>query len=342
MTAPSRGSKSAGEFELIARYLAPLAAAEGGALGLLDDAAVFDPEAGWRQVISTDAMVEGVHFPDAEDAETVATRALGAGVSDLAAMGALPEFYTLALAFPKAWDGAQRESWMIRFTAALDARQAQLGIRLIGGDTVATPGPLWVSLTSIGRVPLGREIRRSGAVADDVIWVSGSIGDGALGLKVLSGVLTTLPHDMGQALIKRFQRPEPRIALGRHLVGLAHAAADISDGLIADLTNICAASRVSATIDIARIPLSIPAQTAVDMDSANWAVVLSGGDDYEIVFTSPSNITKQVIDVARESGTAVTAIGHVDAVDTDASPLVRILGVDGREVSLGGQGYRHF
>lgn len=335
-------SAASGEFGLIARHFAPLAASEPGALGLLDDAAVIDIGAGRRLVVSTDALVAGVHFPVDQGAETAAYRALGAALSDLAAMGARPKAYTMALALPQQWDDGRRESWLGRFAAALHRRQAELEVALIGGDTVAMPGPLWVSLTVLGSVATGEELRRSAAEPGDVVWVSGSIGDAALGLKVINGELPAIPADLQAFLMGRFRRPQPRLALGMRLAGLVHGVADVSDGLVADLGHICTASRVAATIDTGRIPLSPAAQVVVDSDPGSWMTVVTGGDDYELVITAPPDTESALLAVAANVGTPLSPIGRIVPSAPERPPGVRLLGADGREISLSAGGYRHF
>ncbi|MBK8908949.1 MAG: thiamine-phosphate kinase [Rhodospirillales bacterium] len=333
---------TSGEFDLIARHFAPLAASEPGALGLLDDAAVIEVGAGRRLVVSTDALVAGVHFPDDEDAETAACRGLGAALSDLAAMGARPAGYTMALALPQGWNEDRREQWLGAFAAALHRRQAELAVALVGGDTVATTGPLWISLTVLGTVATGQELRRSAAEPGDVVWVSGSIGDAALGLKVIAGELPAIPENLQAVLVERFRRPQPRLALGMHLAGLAHGVADVSDGLIADLGHICIASRVTATIDAERVPVSAAAQAVLASYPQHWMTVVSGGDDYELVITASPDSESALLAVAAAAGTPLSPIGRVAAATSEQPVGVRIVGADGRDMAVSSTGYRHF
>jgi thiamine-monophosphate kinase len=331
------------EFELIARYLAPLAAGAPGALGLLDDAALVAPDADEELVVTTDAMVEGIHFPSGEEAESIARRLLAVGLSDLAAMGARAFAYTLALAIPHRWEGTTREHWLADFAAGLAAGQRAYGVDLIGGDTVATPGPLWLSLTALGRVKAAAALRRSTASSGDVVWVSGTIGDAALGLRALRGELGSLPAADRGALIARFRHPEPRLDLGRRLAGVATAAADISDGLVADLGHICSASALTASIETARIPLSPAASAAIAFDRELWTAVLSGGDDYELVFTAPPGAEEAIRNAAALAGTTVSEIGGMTGTAGEESERrVRVVGSDGQELLLAGDGYRHF
>jgi thiamine-monophosphate kinase len=332
-----------GEFELIARYLAPLAAGAPGALGLLDDAALVTPAAGEDLVVTTDAMVEGVHFPAGEAADSVGRRLLAAGLSDLAAMGARAFAYTIALAIPSAWDEAMRERWIAGFAAGLDRAQQAYAVQLIGGDTVATPGPLWLSLTALGGIARGAALRRSTASPGDTVWVSGSIGDAALGLRAVRGELVMATAPDRRALVERFRHPQPRLELGRRLVGVAAAAADISDGLVADLGHICIASAVTATIETARIPLSPAAAAQIARDPGLWAAVVSGGDDYELVFTAPPGAAEAVRNAAALARTAVSEIGRISGpAGGEGGRRVRVMGPDGRELAVARQGYRHF
>jgi thiamine-monophosphate kinase len=250
------GTDRPGEFELIARYFVPLAAGEPGAFGLSDDAAVIAVEPGHRLVVTTDTIVSGVHFLPSDPPDAIAAKALAVNLSDLAAMGARPRAYTLALAMPSDWDGDKAEAWLEDFSDRLALNQREAGVALIGGDTVASPGPLCITVTALGMVREGAELRRSAAHPGDLVCVSGMIGDAALGLKYIAGELPNLPADLGNTLADRYRFPRARIELGRQLVGIGHGVADVSDGLVADLGHICAASNVSAIIDASRVPLS--------------------------------------------------------------------------------------
>lgn len=330
------------EFEIIARYFAPLAAGP-EALGLTDDAAVLPSEPGEALVISTDTIIEGVHFLAGEEAETLAEKLLAVAVSDLAAMGARPRGYLLALALPGAWEEEILSRWLQGFSRGLQRAQAAAEIRLVGGDTVSTPGPISLTVTALGAVEQGRELRRSSARPGDLVYVSGTIGDAALGLAALKGALGELTDAERKTLAERFRRPRPRLALGRRLIGVARAAADISDGLVADLGHICAASGVSAAIDCRRMPLSAPARAALRAVPARWAAVLTGGDDYELVFTAPPTAEQPLAGIAAELGVPLTAIGRIVAAAQHVlAPSVSITGEDGRPLAVDRPGYRHF
>src|SRR5271154_5844809 len=234
--APAMPIPRLGEFERIARFFAPLAAPE--ALGLLDDVALIPGPSGTQYVLKTDAIVEGVHFLPDDPPGQVAQKLLRVTLSDLAAKGAEPVGYLLTTALPPTRD----EAWLERFAAGLALDQKEFGIGLLGGDSVATSGPVTLSVAAIGRVEAGKAVLRSGARPGDAVFVSGTLGDGALGLKAIRNELPRLDAAARDFLIDRYRLPRPRLALGRRLVGLAHAMMDISDGLVADLGHICEVS----------------------------------------------------------------------------------------------------
>ena len=273
-----------GEFELIEALFAPLAAGDPGTFGLKNDAALIGHGPGESLVATADCLVEGVHFRSGDPARDVARKALRVNLSDLAAMGARPRGYLLTLSLPKPLD----ETWLAAFADGLALDQAEFGLTLLGGDTTRTPGPRSLSVTALGTVPAGRCLQRSTAKAGDLICVSGQLGDAALGLKVLEGGLDDLGDSDRAVLAGRYRLPQPRIALGRALLeeGLASAALDISDGLLGDLEHIVAASELGAEVERDAIPLSPAAGRAMEMATrAGWADILTGGDDYELLFT---------------------------------------------------------
>lgn len=322
---------------MISRYFAPLAAADPGALGLADDAALLTPEPGRRLVITTDSLVAGVHFPVEEDPALVAAKLIGVNLSDLAAMGATPWAYTLSVAWPKDLDAG----WVELFAAGLAREQETYGIHLVGGDTVATPGPLTLCLTALGSAEEGRELRRSGAQADDDVYVSGTIGDAALGLKVLKGSLGGLPKTHSEALLARYRRPLARVRLGQGLAGLAHGCIDISDGLVADLGHVVRASGCDATIDADRVPFSDAARAAIAIEPALMETAITGGDDYELLFTAPPSAAVAIGELAAELDLPLTAIGRI-APREGEDGKVGVVDGKGRELSLKTGGYRHF
>lgn len=272
-----------GEEQIIQEYLAPLAAGYSGALGLKDDCAVVTPPPGTDLVLKTDPVLAGVHFLADDAPEDIAWKALAANISDLAAKAAEPLAYLMALALP----AAPERSWMRRFADGLAAAQAAFGCHLIGGDTDRTTGPLTISITVIGIVPAGRMVRRGAAKAGDRLYVSGTIGDAALGLRLRRD--TPLAQQLGlsapqrDALVARYLRPRPALSLRASLRAHASAAMDLSDGLVKDLDRMCRASGVGARIDAVRVPLSAPA-TAVLRARPEWLPdLLTGGDDYEVL-----------------------------------------------------------
>ena len=335
--------RSRNEFDLIARYFAPLAAGEPGALGVTADAAVLSVENGRRVVVTTDTLVSGVHFFPSDPPETVAAKMLAVNLSDLAAMGALPLAYTVSMALPAAWTGEELHRWLESFAGGLSMMQAEMDINLIGGDTVATPGPICLTVTALGSVREGAELRRAGARPGDAIFVSGTIGDATLGLRALTGGLPDLTDEQRGMLIKRYRTPDPRVGLGQKLVGVAHGAADVSDGLVADLEHICTASLLSATVQAARTPLSVAAEAAVSADPDLLTSILTGGDDYELVFTVSPDSANAIETISRDLGLPLTEIGRMEVRSSgDERPRVRVVGTDGRQLNLARGGYRHF
>lgn len=330
-----------GEFELIARFFAPLAAGRPGALGLLDDAALLDERPGWSLVVTTDTIVAGVHFPvDAAPAD-VACRLLGVNLSDLAAMGAEPAAYLLALALPQAWEEAELEVWLEGFAGGLAAGQRAHKIALVGGDTVASPGPLTLTLTALGQVEAGQALLRSGATPGERVYVSGSIGDAALGLRLLEGRFAGLGAAKRAFLLDRYRRPQPRLALGRRLCRLAGAAADVSDGLVADLGHICTASGVGARIDAERVPLSAAAAAAIGSDPALLALALTGGDDYELVFTAGPSRDAEVAALAGELELPLTAIGEIVSLPSGGGAMPVMVARRGTAMAIAAAGWQH-
>lgn len=330
-----------GEFELIARFFAPLAADFSGALGLRDDAALIDERPGWSLVATTDTIVAGVHFPEEAAPADVAARLLGVNLSDLAAIGAEPAAYLLALALPQGWTEGELEAWLEGFARGLGEVQRRHGIALAGGDTVATPGPLTLTLTALGHVEVGEALLRSGARPGERVYVSGSIGDAALGLRVLQGGLGGLGEAERSVLLDRYHRPRPRLALGRKLRRLASAAADVSDGLVADLGHICKASNVSARIDADRVPLSSATAAAIAGDEALLALALTGGDDYELVFTADASRSDEVEELARDLDLPLTAIGEVLPPSPEPGAARVLVERGGAALALATAGWQH-
>jgi thiamine-monophosphate kinase len=323
-----------GEFGRIKAFFAPLAGP--GGLGLRDDAALVECAPGHVLVVTVDAIVEGVHYLADDPPELVAKKLLRVNLSDLAAKGARPLHYLLTTALP----ARLGDDWVAHFAAGLGEDQRLFGVDLLGGDSVATPGPAVLSLTALGEVVAGREIRRGGARIGDLVWVSGTIGDAWLGLKVLrpdDGDLAGLGPAYEQALIARFRLPEPRVALGPRLAGIAHAMCDVSDGLIADLGHICKASGCGATVSLAAVPLSPAALTVLAEQWVRLESLVTGGDDYELLFAAPPEASAAIERLAGELAVPITAIGTIEA-----GAGVRLVDPAGSEIPLASAGWTHF
>ena len=300
-----------GEFGRIARFFRPLAAGFPGALNLTDDAAVLSVPPGQELVLTTDAIVAGVHFLPSDAPGDVARKALRVNLSDLAAKGAKPLAYTLTLAVGR----EVGDAWVEAFAAGLAADQAEYGIALAGGDSVSTDGPVWVSITAFGLVDAGRMVRRGGARPGDAVLVTGTIGDAALGLMVEQGALTVDDADRS-VLVDRYRLPRPRTHLASAIGAHAHAAIDISDGLAADFGHLCRASQVVGRIEVSRIPLSPAARRAVEAEPGRIAQVLGGGDDYEVLLTAPAQAAPELLAAASNAGIALNQIGCIERADS--------------------------
>jgi thiamine-monophosphate kinase len=319
------------EFERIRRFFAPIAGP--GALGLRDDAALVDCAAGQRLVVTADAIVAGVHYLPDDPPDLVARKLLRVNLSDLAAMGARPLSYLLTTALPDSLG----EDWLAEFAKGLGEDQRRFAVDLLGGDSVATKGPAVLSLTAIGTVATGMEVPRSGARPGDRIWVSGTIGDAFLGLGVLRGRHPGLGAAHRAALIDRFRIPEPRTRLGPELAGIAHAMIDVSDGLLADLGHICAASNAGAVVELMALPLSAAAQAVVAAEPAIRPLLAAGGDDYELLFAASEDAAGAIAALSVRLGTPIAPIGRIKA-----GAGVRLVDRDGTTVTIESAGWRHF
>lgn len=316
-----------GEFELIRQYFARGGTSEDVVTGIGDDCAILRMPAGHDLAVSIDTMVSGVHFPDDTPPGKIGGRVLGAALSDLAAMGANPHWFTLALTLPKA-----DNQWLADFSDGLLDAANRYGCCLVGGDT--TRGPLCVTVQVHGSVAPGAVMRRDGANPDDVVYVTGTLGDGAAALALLQKKLTVCPSSYDY-LMRRFYSPAPRLQEGALLVSVASSAIDISDGLCADLAHVCEASGVGALVDITRVPVSAYWKDYVNEDKCyQWA--LSGGDDYELCFTVPRKQVGQVEQWIKAGKLAATAIGKV------VSKPGIVLAREGRAYSLKNRGFNHF
>lgn len=311
------------EFSLIGRHFRPLAGP--GALDLRDDAALLTPPAGRQLVLTVDAMVAGVHFLPDDPPDLVGRKLLRVNLSDLAAKGATPLGYLMTVSAP----AGTQDGWFAAFAGGLAQDQAEFGITLLGGDTTSTPGPISLSLTAIGHVVPGGAVHRTGAQPGDGVWVTGTIGDGALGLRAIQGRIA----DPAGLLAERYRLPQPRIGLA--LGGIASASMDVSDGLVQDLGHLCRESGVAADIDAGLVPLSDAARAA----GPGWLeTCLTGGDDYEVLMAVPPARVPALLQAAQAARVAVTQIGQFRA----GRPEVVVRASNGQPLTLAKGGWSHF
>ncbi|MDA0220621.1 MAG: thiamine-phosphate kinase [Proteobacteria bacterium] len=321
------------EFERIDAMIAPLARGHAGTFDLTNDAAVLAPSPGNEIVLTKDMMAEGVHFLPDDPPEQVAAKLLRTNLSDLAAMGARARGYLLGLGL----DGGRDEDWLARFFEGLAQDQTLFDVFLLGGDTiVARKGILTLSLTAVGEIRAGAALTRSGAREGDIVAVSGTIGDAALGLLVRRGELGGLSAGDRAWLEDRYRLPQPRMALGQGLVGLAHAALDVSDGLMADAGHLARRSGMRIELAWDQVPLSAAARRAVGMAPELRDTVVGGGDDYELLFTLPQERWDALLRVAQDCDTPVTRIGRCRA-----GQGVAILDASGENFAPAIGGWRH-
>jgi len=321
-------SDTGSEFSIIREIFAPLAEGAPGAFGLTDDAASLTPRGGYDLVLTKDTLVAGVHFLESDPADLVARKALRVNLSDLAAKGADPVGYLLSCA----WPSGTNVDFIKSFAGGLAADQSTFGITLLGGDTVRTPGPLTLSITAIGELPVGHMLRRSGALPGDTLYVTGTIGDAFLGLELLAGRLQLDSADHRQVVVGRYQIPEPKVSLGPALRGLAHGSVDVSDGLLADTQHLAEASGVKINLDLTAVPLSAAGQ-ASGVDRLRLA---SGGDDYEILFTASEEEADTIAELARTHNVAIHAIGHVEV-----GQGLSVFDESGKPLDITAYGYEH-
>jgi thiamine-monophosphate kinase len=321
-----------GEFELIARLFAPLAKSP-GAFGLTDDAAIISPFPGHDLVVTTDAILESVDFFGNDPPASVAKKALRVNLSDLAAKGATPFGYLLTLALPQRIDA----TWLEDFARGLRDDQDAYDVGLLGGD-MSSSEQLSISITAFGYVPAGRLIRRKGARAGDTVFVTGTIGDSGGGLALLrDDEGGALGAEFRNDLIDRYRLPAPPVSFGRSLIGLASAALDVSDGLIADLGHLAAASDVRIVVEAARIPRSAALRALWGDSDAAIARAATSGDDYQIAFTAPLNAEAKLQQAAHDGLTALTRIGRVEA-----GAGVVLVGAQAQEIAVKRPGFTHF
>lgn len=307
----------ASEFEIIRRHFGR--PAKSAVLGVGDDAALVRPGAGMELAVSTDSLLEGRHFRRGADARKLGHKALAVNLSDMAAMGATPRWATLSLSLPSA-----RRRWLAAFAGGFYALARRFGVDLIGGDT--TRGPLSIGVTILGEVPAGRALRRSGAAPGDDIWVSGELGGAALGLR----------RPEVRSAAKRLNEPEPRVVLGKRLLGVASAAIDVSDGFAQDLGHILEASGAGAIVEMERVPFASELKKVRDK-GRKIAMILSGGDDYELVFTAHRKRRAALAALSEELGLALTRVGAIEK----GKPRLSVVDRDRKPVRVG-RGFDHF
>ncbi len=330
----NRRREPSGEDLLIERFFKPLAK-HPGALSLSDDAAVLSPVAGHDLVLTADMLVAGVHFFPDDPADTIAKKALRVNLSDLAAKGAVPVGALLSISFPSDLE----EEWVAAFSRGLGEDCVAFSCPLMGGDTTRTPGPLAISVTAIGQVPSGKMVKRAGAEPGDLVVVTGTVGDGVLGLMARKGSskLAILSSEQSDELLRRYLVPEPRIALAPILREYAHAAMDVSDGLAGDLAKLARVSGVAAKLDSQKLPLSNPAHDALVSAPELLRHVLSGGDDYEVLAAIPEVRFAAFAEAAGQAEVPVTAIGQFAP-----GSGIEILDAAGAAIELPELSFSHF
>lgn len=314
------------EFDLIRRFFTR--STSHTALGVGDDAALMALTPGMVLAVSTDMLVAGRHFFADADPRLLGRKTLAVNLSDMAAMGATPRWATLSLALPQA-----DEAWLGAFAGGFFEMAERFSVDLVGGDT--TGGPLNLCVTIMGEVPAGMALRRSGARAGDDVWVSGKLGDAALALAHLQGRLV-LSEEEAACCLPALHDPTPRVALGEALLGFAHSAVDISDGLLADLGHILECSGVAAQVEFAALPASATLRRHLDDENAR-ACLLAGGDDYELCFTAPQQQRGAIAAIGQRLGVPLTRIGAIHA-----GGGVRLLDESGKEITIGKTGFDHF
>ncbi|MDQ0316044.1 thiamine-phosphate kinase [Amorphus orientalis] len=333
---PATATSRPGEFEIIERYLAPLAS-DPGAAGLSDDAAVITAEPGTDLVVTKDALAADVHFFADDPPGSIASKVLRANLSDLAAKGATPAGYLMALALPSDWTA----DWLEAFVAGLADDQDRYGITLLGGDTLKASGGLTISITAFGRLPAGSIVRRSGAKPGDRVFVTGTIGDAALGLALRfepgKASAWGLDDAMAAHLADRYLWPQPRTTAAAAVRRFASAALDVSDGLIGDLAHMASSSGVAARIGAADVPLSPAVAQASRIDPAAFEMALTGGDDFEILASVPEQSCDGFRDALTAIGVPVTEIGSIEAGEG-----IVVVGRDGQPMTLAGTSFSHF
>jgi len=332
-----RGKKRPGEFEIIARYFAPLAT-DTGALGLKDDAAVLMVTEGHELVVTCDTIVEGVHFLKNDPPDSVGHKALAVNLSDLTAKGSRGYAYLLSLALPPEVSA----DWLEGFASGLREIQDETGVSLVGGDTTASPGPLTITITALGLVPQEQAVMRLGAKPGDQLYVSGTIGDACLGLRLLRE--PALAESWGLAeedvafLVNAYRRPGPNNDLAILVRNFAQAAIDVSDGLVGDIEKLCQVSHVGARIESAYVPFSPAAAKALQREPDLLPVLITAGDDYGVVVAVSERSAPDFESEAEAKGAAFTRVGNLVAPEEE----VTAVGPEGHPLALKHKGFRHF
>jgi thiamine-monophosphate kinase len=333
----STRAPASGEDRLIARHFRPLAR-HPGAFGLEDDAASITPPTGCDLVVTTDALVSGVHFFPDDPPDAVGSKSLRVNLSDLAAKGAQPLGFLLALALPDDFS----ENWLASFAEGLGADADAFNCPLLGGDTVRTTGPTTINISAFGAVKNGQMVRRAGAQPGDLVVVTGTIGDAAIGLLLRKdpGLRTRLGLSAGQLdeLVGRYLRPQPRSAIAELLPRFVSAAMDVSDGLVGDLEKLCRVSNVAAEIQAEHLPLSDAARAALAAEPAVLETIITGGDDYEILATAASTNVGPLCKEASARGVAISVIGRVASGDGG----VQVINPTGKPIGLRRRSFSHF
>lgn len=327
---------SVDEFNIINQYLKKLNFGNPEALDFEDDAALLPAKAGFDLVVTKDAIAESVHFFKSDPPADIAKKLLRVNLSDLAAKGAKPYCCFLMLAIPS----STSESWIKDFTSGLHQDLSKYGCFLAGGDTIMVKDGIVLSMTMLGHVPHNKMIKRSGAKIGDDIYVTGTIGDSLLGLEILKGGRFDLSLEEENYFKERYLLPEPRLDFSLKVSDLINAAADVSDGLIADLSNICNASKVAAELKVDLVPVLPGLMRVFGADVANLADVITHGDDYELVFTAASEHNKQIFAIAAVAGTKVTKIGKIVASQGVVAP-VSVFDQSGTKITFNKTGFRH-
>ena len=325
------------EFDIIARYFRPLSNDKNG-LGLMDDAALLQPKPGYDLVVTTDAIVAGVHFHKIATASDIAEKVMAVNISDIIAKGAEPKYYLLTLALPSDIN----QDWLQDFSKTLKQQQAYYGCTLIGGDSVSTSGSLMVSITMVGEVKSGAMVKRSTAQKGDLIYVSGTIGDAVLGLELCDldsrEDFYALPLIDKEYCLNRYLCPEPERDLIALVSGFARAAMDISDGLVGDLEKLCKASGKGAKINLSSIPVLPSLQQAVSKDFDLLTRLVTGGDDYQVLMTVPPSKAEALKQAAKKNKVMLTEIGII----TDSAAGFNYYDGGGNSVIFDKKSYNHF